>query len=90
MSYDILYTLVSFATFCQYLLSAHCLPDTARYNGGQTLCQAPALVLLGLLREADANPTAIQMNVQPSTVSSGMTKYNKEHWSGGIDGGRLP
>lgn len=48
---NILYTLVSFATFCQYLLSAppspaaHCLPDTLLVTTVAERDQAPALVL---------------------------------------------
>lgn len=68
MSYHILYTLVSFATCRQYLLSAHCLPDTLLdvVVGGEGLGSCPC-VAQSLIREVETNPTAIQMNVQPPT-----------------------
>lgn len=40
--------------------------------------QAPALVLLSLLKDTEANLTPMHTNVQPPTVRRAMTKYNKE------------
>lgn len=79
MSYHVLYTLVPFATFCQYILNAHWLPDTllGTMMGREKPDSSPC-VAHSLMREAEANLTAIQINVQPPTVISGMTRYDKK------------
>ena len=85
------FTHVSFATFSQHLLSARRLPGTLLGTTvGRGRPGSCSRVAHSLMREAEANQTTWQMNVQPPTVRSTMTRYDKETGLVGDEGGRPP